>query len=101
MGDQIPTANAVPLLSGNRLLGLNVWCDWDCLNVCLREIKGGEEASVWRRIAEGGRLPMAADCQMQRIAKGGGLPRAGGTNNDDRNDGDSHDGEGRNEGACA
>ncbi len=44
---------------------------------------------------------MAADRRGQQIAEGGGLPRAAGTNDDDRDDGNSHDVDGRDEGACA
>ncbi len=94
-------AGSVPPSSGNRLLGSNVLCNWDRLDSRLGEIKRGEEVSAWRRIAEGGRSPTAADRQIQRIAEGGGLPTAAGTDDDDHNDGDSHDGDGHDEGACA
>ncbi len=101
MGNQVPATNAIPPSSGNRLLGSIVRCDWDRLNVRLGEIERGEEVFARRRIAEGGRSPMVADYQGQRIAEGGGLLRVVGTDNDNRDDGDSHDGNGRNEGACA
>jgi hypothetical protein len=99
--DRIPAADAVPPSSGNRLLGSIVRCDWDRLDARLGEIKRGGEVSARRRIAEGSRSPTAADRRGQRIAEGGGLPRAAGTDEDDRDDGDSHDVDGRDEGACA
>jgi hypothetical protein len=101
MGDHIPAADAVPPSSGNRLLGSIVRCGWDRLDARLGEIERGEEVSVRRRIAEGGRSPTEVDRRGQRIAEGGGSPRAAGTDDDDRDDGDSHDVDGRDEGACA
>ncbi len=101
MGDRIPAADAVLQSSGNRLLGSIVRCNWDRLDTRLREIKRREEVSARRQIAKGGRSPTAADRRGQRIAKGGGLPRVAETGDDDRDDGDSHDVDGRDKGACA
>jgi hypothetical protein len=51
--------------------------------------------------AGGGGVCAAADHRRRPIAEGSGSPRAAETGVDDRDDGDSHDVNGRDEGACA